>query len=347
MGISNMSNDDARYHCDMLLVASRPLKPRKQPSRFKRLAIPEDQVPQSFRVTERVLAILVALAAHRFLSTDQIARLDGGSAAYVRHLLRLLHRHGLVDRPAGQAAYLSSFLHQGNVSLVYSITRKGMRLLAEHRAPVDPRLDWTTKNTGTGSALFLAHALQVSELMLALRLAMPADNSLRLIDHNDLLPSFPDATRARKFPYSLVVSIQQDLKPMTLTVIPDRLCAIRGADGWGCYLALEIDRGTESLSARSKKITAKATWRRKVAGYYAAFRQAKFAETWGFQGLRVLTITTSDARIDHMLALQRDITNDTAAGLFLYSTWQRIAEHGVLGPACRSSSDDHISLVRT
>jgi hypothetical protein len=200
----------------MLVVASAPRK-LKQTTRFVRLTPPPDKIPQAFRVTERVLAILAALASHRFLSTDQIARLDGGSPRVVAHIMRLLHRHGFVDRPAAQAAYLSSFLHEGNVSLVHSITRKGMRLLADNGAPTDSRLDWTTKNSGN-TALFLAHALEVSETMLAFRLAMPADQTLRLIDHNELLPSFSDAARESEFPYRLVVTVQQHRAPRWQTL---------------------------------------------------------------------------------------------------------------------------------
>ena len=55
-----MTEDRSRYHDDMLIEAARPVKSRKQPSRFKRLAVPADIVPQSFRVTERVLALLAA-----------------------------------------------------------------------------------------------------------------------------------------------------------------------------------------------------------------------------------------------------------------------------------------------
>ena len=260
--------------------------------------------------------------------------------------MRLLHRHGFVDRPPAQAAYLSSFLHEGNVSLVHSITRKGMRLLADNGIPADPRLDWTTKNTGN-TALFLAHALQVSETMLAFRLAMPTDASLRLIDHNELLPSFSDAARESEFPYRLVVTLQEDRKPFTFRVIPDRLFSITGGNAQRWNFALEIDRGTESLTPRSKKLSAKSTFRKKIAGYFHAWQHSKHTEMWNFQSFRCLTITTSDARIDHMIDVQRDVTGDTAAGLFLYSTRERLDEHGVLGPAWRSSKEDGIMLVRT
>jgi hypothetical protein len=340
-----MTDNDTCHNARMLIVASRPRR-LKQPTRFARLTPPQDIVPPAFRLTSRILSILSWLATDRFLSTDQIARLDGGSPRGIERILRLLHRHGFVDRPAAQAAYLSSFLHDGNVSLAHNITRKGMRLLADNGVPVDPRLDWTTKNSGN-TALFLAHALEVSETMLAFRMAMPADQSLRLIDHNELLPSFAEAPRESEFPYRLVVTIQQDNKPFTIRVIPDRLFCIctEGNRRWN--FALEIDRGTENLTHRSKKLTAKTTFAKRTTGYYHAWKQGKHDESWNFKGFRCLTITTSDARIDHMLDVQQAITNDYAAGLFLYSTRERIEEHGVLGPAWRSSKEDGIRLVRT
>jgi hypothetical protein len=339
-----MTDDPARYHEEMLLTATRPLKSRTPLSRFTRLAVPADVTPEALRVNHRVLGILGALATYRFLSTDQIARLHGGNPAYLRHLLRLMHRHGLILRPAGQAAYLSSFLHHGNMSLIYAITRRGVKILADHGYPVDPRLDWTLKNSGSGSHLFLAHQLQVAEFMLDCRLAMPSDGSLTLIDHPDLLPKFPIATQQHKFPYQLSVSVSIDDKPHALTITPDRLFRLQAAAHHYNY-AYECDRGSESLRTRSKKLTSKATWFKKICGYYAAYRQKKFLDTWGFPALRVLTCTTSEERLGNMLGVQTAATNGAAQGMFLYTTPQRIAEHGVLGPAWRSARADYIQLI--
>ena len=136
-------------------------------------------------------------------------------------------------------------------------------------------------------------------------------------------------------------------KPLTLRVIPDRLFSIRREEKDRWNFALEEDRGTENLTHRSKKLTAKTTFAKKCTGYYHAWKQGKHVEAWNFQNFRCLTITTSDVRIDHMLDVQREVTNDYATGLFLYSTRERIEEHGVLGPAWRSSKEDGITLVRT
>jgi hypothetical protein len=129
----------------------------------------------------------------------------------------------------------------------------------------------------------LAHALQVSETMLAFRLAMPTDKSLILTDHNELLSSFPDATRESEFPYRLVVTIHQNNMPFTIRVIPDRLFSIRRGEKDRWNFALEEDRGTENLTHRSKKLSGKTTFAKKCTGYYHAWKQRKHVEAWNFQ----------------------------------------------------------------
>jgi hypothetical protein len=295
------------------------------------------------RITNRVLTILSALATYRFLSTDQLARIDAGSLAYLRQLLRLMLRHGLVLRPPGQAAYLSSWLHQGNTSLTYAITRRGMSVLAQHGRPVDPRLDWTFMNSGR-SHLFLAHQLGVATFMLDVRLALPADNSLTLIDHGDLLPLCPSATQSAPYPFRISTTAHIDDKPHTITVIPDRLFRLQ-APQHHFNFAYEHDRGSETLRPKSKKLTSKATWFRKCLGYYSAYREDKFRDVWGFPSLRVLTSTPSEQRLSNMLAVQTAATNDKAHGMFLYTTPKRLKAHGVFGPAWRSVSSDNIRLL--
>jgi hypothetical protein len=330
-----------RYHKGMLLTAARPLKARK-PSHFARLNLPE-AVPNPLRVTSRVLTLLSELATYRFLSTDQLVRIDGGSPAHLRHLLRMMLRHGLVLRPPGQAAYLTSWLHEGNTSLTYAITRRGMSVLAEHGRPVDPRLDWTHKNSGD-SHRFLAHQLGVANLMLDIRLALPADKSLVLIDAHELLPLFPVPTQSAPYPFRVSVAARIDRNPQTITVIPDRLFRLQTLQHHFNF-AYEHDRGTETLRPKSKKSSSKATWFRKCLAYYTAYRHDRFREVWGFPSLRVLTSTPSEQRLANMLAVQSAATVDKAHGMFLYTTPERLKAHGVFGPAWRSASSDNIRLL--
>jgi len=66
-------------------------------------------------------------------------------------------------------------------------------------------------------------------------------------------------------------------------------------------------------------------------------------EQWGFSSFRILTVTTSTARIANMIAAQREATN-APPGLFLYSTPQLLAQHGALGPAWITSNRENIAL---
>ena len=84
-----------------------------------------------------MIDILARVAQFRFLTSEQIARLDGGSHQKVLRLLQLCFYHGLLDRPANQHALLASFFDEGNRPLVYAISRKGAKVLAEAGVAVD------------------------------------------------------------------------------------------------------------------------------------------------------------------------------------------------------------------
>ena len=50
------------------------------------------------------------------------------------------------------------------------------------------------------------------------------------------------------------------------------------------------------MDVTSKRLVGKASFVRKLTGYYASFRQGKHSEAWGVKAFRVLTVTTSDKR---------------------------------------------------
>ena len=72
----------------------------------------------------------------------------------------------------------------------------------------------------------------------------------------------------------------------------------------------------------------------------------------GFDGIELILLARqdlkdwwTDVRIDNILRCQADVTNGLAPDFFLYTTRERIEQHGILGPAWRSSKQDSISLV--
>lgn len=314
----------------VMLSAAPPLKRLTRPS-----------VLPPLRICARDIAIVSAVARYRFLDSGQISQLDGGSHAQVLRRLKALWAHGFLDRPRHQHAYLAAFGDEGNHALVYGLGRLGVRLLAETGVAVNDKLSWTQKNSRAG-APFLAHTIETAQAMIHFAAAAHAAG-LRLIDHHELLPLLPEKTRALKNPFCARVSfsLPKQRAPRVIGVAADRLFSIAHGDARRNY-ALELDRGTMDINARS---LAKASFRRKLLGYFHLWKQGLHAAQWNMKSFRVLTITNSMKRIEHMIAAQNDVTNGTATGLFLYSLPSEIARHGALGPAWLNATGERITLI--
>jgi hypothetical protein len=122
--------------------------------------------------------------------------------------------------------------------------------------------------------------------------------------------------------------------------VPDRLFSVLSDAGrWN--FALEYDTGAETINP--VRPTSKATVRRKLEVYDAAFRQERFKALWNFERLRILVITSSERRIANIAALQQQL--GAAKGMFVYSTPERLRAHGFLGPAWTTADATVITLV--
>lgn len=312
------------------------------PAPLKRLSRPQN--PPGFRITDRDIAILRAVARFRFLSSDQIVRLVGGSAQALLVRLKLLFYHAYLDRPKHQHAQLALFFDEGNRPLVYGLARKGAQLLAELGFVVDAKLDWTTKNA-RATATFLAHTLETADTMIYFDLACRSAGTVQIIDHHELVPYLPEKTRSLRDPFRCRVEVRtpNQALPVPIAIVPDRLFSIAYPNGTRNNFALELDRGT--MDVRAKRIAGKSSFRRKLIGYFQAWRERRHTESWGFQSFRVLTVTTSDKRVMNMLASQREVTRDAAPGLFLYTTKDRLAASGAFSDAWVNGLGEPVRLL--
>ena len=316
----------------------RPLDPPRSPS---------DDALQPFRITPRVLSMLAAVGRFGILTSEQIARLDGGSRQKVTRILQRCGEHGLVKRAGSpQRASFTSFFDTR--PRPYALTQKGFRCLAETGMPINARPN--------KSAVLLQHNVEVAETMaFGFHAAAAAHGALRLIDHHDLLPLMPAATRELRKPFCLRTTVRPAdcphlrrllKEPVDIGVEPDRLFCLVQPNNTGWAFGLELDRATEDITAR--RIKGKATIFRKQLGYYHAWRNDKHTEQWGelANAFRVLTVTTTEMRIRNMIETQEEITRGSASGLFLYSTLDRIAARGALGDVWTSGKGDGLSLLQ-
>jgi len=250
-----------------------------------------------FRLTERDHKIIRLTHRHRFLRSHQIIALIGGSAQNLSRRLQWLFHHGYLERPRAQLQY---YERSGSQTIAYGLGNKSGSLLQLNPASLGE------KNRAIGR-MYLAHALLVSDVMVALELAC-RHHGIRLL-HEDELNLLVEA------PLQWLVKIREGTK---LGVIPDQVFALEYADQNGqvqrIYYFLEADRGTMPV-VREK--LAQSSFYRKLLAYEATWDKKVHQRHLGIHRFRVLTVTTSAARVKSLLdacsRLQR------GHGLFLFA----------------------------
>lgn len=328
-----------------------PLSDKQRDRVLARVAAAQQALSAPCQLTSRRLDILQGLARFRFMTSHQVIRYLTGISQdelaeqlkskpwahqQILRQLSTLFDQRLVIRPPHQD--LTAF-----GPLVYGLTTAGARELLAHGFPINAQIDWQLKNS-RASGLFTQHTLETTQAMLLFDASCRAQDDLQLHDHHDLIATFPSSNRVD--PTHLRVTIEHRQQPLDITVVPDRLFALNYADNVRNVFALELDRGTMDIS--SKRLAGKASFVRKLTGYYAAFRQDKFIDCWHTKSLRVLTITPSEKRIANMCDAQvRSVTHGHANDLFLYSTPERLASHGPFGNSWMRADGTVTSILRS
>ncbi|HUS97651.1 MAG TPA: replication-relaxation family protein [Hyphomicrobiaceae bacterium] len=279
-------------------------------ARQKAWTLPRLRPPQNvrnFRITERDVSLLYALAMFRFATAEQLAKFVAGSVRGVRHRLFLMAGSGLLQWPPEQANQILALAHKGSPPRVYALARKGADLLKDQGHDLAHKIDHTFRS---GAVSPMTHILETTRFMVDLHNVVRACDGLYIDDHYDLLPTFPEATQKARKPFSLplvrrtsdrdhaehkqlfrtfardvTLDYNTNVKTLRLVTVPDRLFRI----GYGnevLNFPYEHDCGTETHDP--KKPTKKATIRRKITGYYHSFLLGQIADVWGMKRLRPL-----------------------------------------------------------
>jgi DNA-binding Lrp family transcriptional regulator len=257
------------------------------------------------QLTERDRDIIRLVHRHRFLRSYQIIALLGGSPQQVSRRLKLLYHHGYLERPRAQLQYYD---RGGSRNIAYGLGNKGGALLRlEHGFAVHSD-SWSEKNHVIGR-VYLEHALLVSDVMVAIELACRKRGDIHLL-HDDQLTLHTD-----RQPLRWRVTIQNGWK---LGVIPDRVFALEYTDQ-NCqtqrvHFFLEADRGTMPVTRRTLSQT---SFYRKLLAYEATWTQNLHRTRFGFHRFRVLTVTTSAARVNSLVNACSQL--ERGHGLFLFA----------------------------
>lgn len=251
------------------------------------------------QITERDRVILSLVARHRFLRSTHITALAGGSPQQISRRLQSLYHHGYLERPRAQVEY---FQRGGSRHMVYGLGSKGAKLLSQEFGDAFGEQKWSEKNRSAGR-MFLAHALLVSDVLVAFQLACQAAG-VRYIAQHEL---FPTAIRWS-------VTIEGGRK---LGVLPDAAFALERMRSDGtterAYFFLEADRGTMPVARKS---LAQTSFRRKFVAYEATWSHGIHRSRFGLNRFRLLTVGTSAARLS---SLRNECAKlKSGKGLFLF-----------------------------
>lgn len=298
--------------------------------RFQRL-----QSPAAFHLTDRDLKLLSFVARHRFLSSKHLARLDGGSEQNVLRILRILFDHQFLDRPATQLAHVPL---SGPRPMIYGLGRRGAQALRDHSVHADAS-DWTDRNKRAG-AQFIEHTLAIADFLVSLEIACRARGEITLLDEGDILAAAPQKTQKMREPLRLVVPGLSN-KIGISSVIADGLFGLRFPDETTAYFLLELDRGSMPIKRSTFERT---SYHRKLLIYWEAWKKKLHVEHFGVSQIRILTITSSPERVDHMLSAVGAITQGNGSNFFLFAD-EKSLQHEPLEALWRSGKREWVKLT--
>ena len=257
------------------------------------------------QLEQRDCQIIRLVQRHRFLRSDQIVTLVGGSQQQILRRLKLLYHHGYLERPRAQ---LDSYYRPGSRYIAYGLGSKGETLLKQELGITVYPASWSGKDHDIGR-MFIEHALLVTDVMMAVELACRKHGGIRLIYEDEL------ALHSERQPFQWRVKIQNSC---VLGVIPDRIFALEYSDQNGqsqrAYFFLEADRGTMPIKRHTLSQT---SFNRKLLAYEATWTQNIHRQRLGIHRFRVLAVTTSAARVKSLVEACSQL--ERGHGLFLFA----------------------------
>jgi hypothetical protein len=127
------------------------------------------------------------------------ALFPGSSEQQVLRRLQVLYHSGHLSRPKAQVDTYKA--GSGSRPIVYTLGNRGIDLLAAKFGFRRASVDWTAKSR-TAVRGEIAHALEITEFMVALEIACRRRGTLQLIHFDEILATIaPPETRASRRPY--------------------------------------------------------------------------------------------------------------------------------------------------
>jgi hypothetical protein len=219
---------------------------------------------------------------------------------------------------------------RGSEPLVYALGNRGAEVLEAEGEARRGGIRWDTKNRNL-SRVFLHHTLAVADAMVAFEVACRRQEGVRLISPEEVLAGAPPETRRLRLPLRWQVEVRQGGKFHRLGVEPDRVFGLHFEDepeGRNrAFIFLEADRGTMPVMRRG---LAQTSFLRKLLAYQETWRRGLHKNHLGIPNFRVLTVTTSRERVEHLVEACRSLSGG-GGRLFLFADEEGLGREDILG----------------
>ena len=278
--------------------------PRKPTTDQKRLPKKtRAKKPPAFQMTGRDIELVRAVSKYRYLYVEQYFWLfPNDSQRGLLNRLRYLYHN----------RYLNRVLQVDSLArkIIYAMTEKGARLLAEHDQVSRQDVPWQ-RHLNQVSMSHIQHLLAVNDVVISLESALRVMQGKRRIAQYKVIPGDPDLHKIS------VTFLDRDGARYKASVIPDAVVGIVFPNREFGLFFVEVDRATMTINR----------WESKVAVYHEYSRNPELKERFKTSWFIVLTITTSDKRI---LSLSERTVALGGKRAFWYTTGDQIEPGSVL-----------------
>lgn len=287
--------------------------------------------PPPVVLTERDRQILHTVYQYRVLTREQIERLlfapTNGQDHFTktskaRQRLKLLYQHKYLQRvplPLSHGTWAWAW------QTVYRLARCGAEIVAQGLGIAPKELaywgrgDDKDRRATEVTPLFLTHALHVNDVRIAVTLAAAR--------WGYAVEKWLDDGQLKSEERKDYVAVSEQGRSRMVAVIPDAYFVLHLGDR-RAHFFLELDRATMSNSR----------WRTRIRAYLAYIRSGKYTERYGTRSLRILTVTTTDQRLEN---LRRTTQHTGGSDVFWFTTLEQVSAASVFfDPIWRVANDE-------
>jgi len=254
-------------------------------------------------MTERDIELVRAVSKYRYLYVEQYFWLfPNDSQRGLLNRLRYLYHNRYLNRVL-QVDALSR-------KIIYAMTEKGARLLAEHDNVPREDIPWQ-RHLNQVSMSHIQHLLAVNDVVISLESALADMQEKHKIEQYKVIPGDADLHKIT------VTFLNRDGARYKSSVIPDAVVGIVFPSGEFGLFFVEVDRATMTINR----------WESKVAVYHDYSRSPELRDRFKTSWFIVLTVTTSDKRI---LSLAERTVALGGKRAFWYTTGDKIEPESIL-----------------